>query len=404
MHRRWPGWRDDRGAQITVSSGEPFSASEYTRYSRHLLLPQFGLDGQKKLKASKVLVIGAGGLGCPLLAYLTAAGIGTIGIVDFDVVDVSNLQRQVLYTTADVGLPKAEVAARRLLAMNPDVTFHLHQLLLSSSNALDLLKNYDVIADGTDNFPTRYLINDACVLLNKPLVYGSIFQFDGQVSVFNWTDSDGHTGPNYRDLYPVPPDPGAVPSCAEAGVLGVLPGIVGSLQANEVIKIVAEIGEPLSGRLLVFEALHFDTKILRFGRDPANPLTGDHPSQTQLVDYESFCGLKPSGAGLPTTDEISARELKDLMNRNVAFQLVDVREHFEYSIVNLGGDLIPLGTLPQKLERIARDRPVIVHCKYGARSAQAVQWLKEKGFTNVMNLKGGILAFADEIDPTLPRY
>lgn len=404
MHRGRTGGRDDRGAQITVVAGELFSPSEFARYSRHLLLPQFGIEGQQKLKTAKVLVIGAGGLGCPLLAYLTAAGIGTIGIVDFDVVDVSNLQRQVLYTTEDVGKPKTEAAARRLSAMNPDVAFQLHQILVSSSNALDLLKDYDVIADGTDNFPTRYLINDACVLLNKPLVYGSIFQFDGQVSVFNWTDSHGHTGPNYRDLYPVPPDPGAVPSCAEAGVLGVLPGIIGSLQASEVIKIVAKIGEPLSGRLLIFEALRFDTRILRFGRDPANPLTGDHPSQTRLVDYESFCGLKPSMADLPTTNEISVRELKDMMNRNVMFQLIDVREHFEYSIVNIGGELIPLGTLPEKVERIARDRPVIVHCKYGARSAQAVQWLKEKGFTNVRNLKGGILAFAEEIDPTLPRY
>jgi adenylyltransferase/sulfurtransferase len=380
------------------------SPSELTRYSRHILLPQFGLQAQEKLKQAHVLVIGAGGLGCPLLSYLTAAGVGKIGIVDFDVVDESNLQRQVPFTVADVGLPKAQVAARRLKALNPHTEFEIHRLYLSSANAMDILCRYDVVADGTDNFPTRYLTNDACVLLRKPLVYGSIFQFDGQISVFNWTHADGTIGPNYRDLYPTPPEPGSVPSCAEAGVLGVLPGIVGSIQASEVIKIIAGIGEPLSGRLLIFEALKFDARVLRFGRDPDNPLNGTHPTLTGLIDYEDFCGLKPPVKDWNGVPDITAQELKKMMDCKEPFQLVDVREHFEYGIVNLGGELIPLGSLDKSIDRISRDRLVVIHCKIGSRSAQAVQRLREKGYANVMNLKGGILAYIDEIDPSMPRY
>lgn len=380
------------------------STAEAARYHRHLQLPQFGPEGQARLKQSSVLVVGAGGLGNPLLSYLAAAGVGRLGIVDYDVVDESNLQRQVLFTVEDVGLRKVDVASRRVRALNPHVEVDTHHTLLSSSNAISILNTYDIIADGTDNFPSRYLLNDASVLLKKPLIYGSIFQFEGQVSVFNWKHPDGRIGPNYRDLYPIPPEPGTVPSCAEAGVIGALPGIIGSLQAIEVVKVAAGVGEPLSGRLFLFDALRFEARVLRFDRDPQNPLTGEHPTQSGLIDYEEFCGLRPAATGSKTLPSLTALELKAMMDRGMTFQLIDVREHYEYGIVNLGGDLIPLSSLDRSLKRIARDRPVVIHCKVGARSAVAVQALMARGFDNVMNLEGGIMAYIDKVDPTLPRY
>ncbi len=379
------------------------SAEELHRYSRHILIPDFGLASQQRLKRARVLVVGAGGLGCPLLLYLTAAGVGTIGIVDFDVVDESNLQRQVLYTNDDVGHLKVDRAIHHLRARNPHVSFVPYPVLLDSSNAFDLLGSYDVIADGTDNFATRYLTNDACLFLDKPLVYGSIFQFDGQVSVFNHRLSDGTRGPNYRDLYPTPPPPGTVPSCAEAGVLGVLPGIVGSLQAVEVIKILAGIGEPLAGRLLIFDALRFEARLLKFASDPDNPITGLRPTIHGLIDYDEFCrgGSATETQGIA---ELTVRELHERRRRGETFQLIDVREAFERSIVDIGGELLPLGEIEQHLDRIAHDRPVILYCKTGSRSLRAAQILREKGFDNVWNLKGGIVAYIEEIDPSLRRY
>jgi adenylyltransferase/sulfurtransferase len=387
-----------------------FSKAELERYSRHIIIPEFNIEGQKKLKAAKVLVIGTGGLGAPLLLYLTAAGVGTIGIVDMDVVDDSNLQRQVLFTVKDLGRPKVEVAAERLAQLNPHVKFITYNTRFHSSNALDILKDYDVVADGTDNFPTRYLVNDASVLLGKTNVYASIFRFDGQVTVFNYQYENGETGPNYRDLYPEPPPPGLVPSCAEGGVLGVLPGIIGSLQANEVIKVITGIGEPLVGRLFTFDALNFETRILYFKKDKHNPLTGENPTIKHLIDYEQFCGIstQPTHSETPkpvAVKEITVLELKQLFDSNADFQLIDVREDYEYEIANLGGELIPLGTILQNVDKISRTRKVIVHCRSGKRSADAIRALEEKfGFDNLYNLKGGILAYAEQIDNTLPRY
>lgn len=374
---------------------------ELRRYSRHLILPHFGRKGQERLKRSRVLVIGSGGLGSPVLLYLAAAGVGTIGIVDFDVVDESNLQRQVLFTVDDVGQPKVDAAQRRLTALNPHVTIQTHSVRLSSANAMDILSGYDVIADGTDNFPTRYLTNDACIFLNKPLVYASIYQFEGQVSVFNGVDESGRRGPNYRDLFPIPPPPDAVPSCAEGGVLGVLPGIIGSMQASEALKLASGIGTPLIGRLLIFDALRFETRILRFAPDPDNPLTGARPTQTALIDYEEFCGF----GGQPAVREMSSAELKQLIDSGQPLQLIDVREPAEHELVDIGGELIPLATIESRAGHIARDRPVILYCKTGARSAHAARLLhgKEK-FTNLYNLSGGILAFLDAFMPDAPRY
>ena len=374
------------------------SKEELARYSRHIIIPEFNIEGQKKLKAAKVLVIGTGGLGSPMLLYLAAAGVGTIGIVDFDVVDDSNLQRQVLYSVKDVGRPKVEAARERILGLNPHINVIAYNEHLSSKNALEIFKDYDVVADGTDNFPTRYLVNDACVLTGIPNVYASIFRFDGQVSVFNYNN-----GPNYRDLYPEPPPPGLVPSCAEGGVLGVLPGIIGSLQANEVIKVITGIGETLSGRLFAFDALNFSTKIFKIGKDKSNPLNGENPTIKELIDYQQFCGIVPDVIN-EKVKEITVQELKQKMDAKEDFQLIDVREKHEYDFVNLGAELIPLNSVLDNVEKFSRDKQVIIHCKGGVRSAKAIQALEEKGFTNLYNLKGGIVAYAKEVDESLPVY
>lgn len=387
-----------------------FSKAELERYSRHIIIPEFNIEGQKKLKNAKVLVVGTGGLGAPLLLYLTAAGVGTIGIVDMDIVDDSNLQRQVLFTVKDLGRPKVEVAAERLAQLNPYVKFVTYNTQFHSSNALEILKDYDIVADGTDNFPTRYLVNDACVLLGKTNVYGSIFRFDGQVTVFNYIDEEGNAGPNYRDLYSEPPPPGLVPSCAEGGVLGVLPGIIGSMQASEVIKVITGVGEPLVGRLFTFDALNFETRILKFKKDKHNPLTGENPTLKGLIDYEQFCGIvkQPTNSEnlkINNVKEVTVQELKQLIDNKANFQLIDVREDYEFEIANIGGELIPLGTVLQHADKISKDRQVVVHCRSGKRSADAIRALEEKfGFDNLYNLKGGILAFADQIDNSLAKY
>lgn len=379
-----------------------FSKEELARYDRHIIIPDFGLEAQKKLKAAKVLVVGSGGLGSPSLLYLAAAGVGTIGIIDFDVVDDSNLQRQVLFGVDEIGKPKVEAAKNRLQALNPHITITIYNLQLTSKNALDIIKHYDVVADGTDNFPTRYLVNDACVLLDKPNVYASIFQFEGQVSVFNYRNKNGEPGPNYRDLYPTPPPPGLVPSCAEGGVLGVLPGIIGSLQALEVIKIITGVGENLSGRFFLFDALNFETRTFNIKRNPANPLNGENPTIKELIDYEQFCGMK---AVEKPIKEITAKELYNLQVRGEDIQIIDVREPHEYEIANIGGQLIPLATVSSNQDKIDRNKKVIVHCKMGGRSAKAIRELEEKfGFTNLYNLKGGILNYADEVQPELTKY
>ena len=376
-----------------------FSKRELERYSRHLILPEFNIKGQRKLKSSKVLVVGTGGLGSPVLLYLAAAGIGTIGLLDYDTVDESNLQRQVLFSEADVGKPKVDAAVERLKGLNPFVQYNTHYVQLRSENALDIFKDYDVIVDGTDNFPTRYLVNDACLILGKPNVYGSIFRFEGQVSVFNYTDSEGNTGPNYRDLFPAPPPPGLVPGCAEGGVLGVLPGIIGSLQANEVIKVVSGIGETLSGRLFLLDALTFETRTLILHKNPKTPVIKN------LIDYEQFCGLGDE-PGIPEVKEIQAKELKRWMDtQKTDFQLIDVREDFEREISTIGGEWIPGDSIDSALERIPADKKVIFYCRSGIRSADIIDLLQAKyGFDNLYNLKGGINAWAEEIDPDMPVY
>ena len=382
-----------------------FSKAELERYSRHLIIPEFNIEGQRKLKAAKVLVVGTGGLGAPLIQYLSAAGVGTIGIVDFDVVDDSNLQRQVLFSTADVGRPKVEVAKERIEAQNPFIQIKTYNTRLTSENALEIIRDYDVVADGTDNFPTRYLVNDACVLLDKVNVYASIFRFDGQVSVFNYLQEDETRGPNYRDLFPSPPPPGLVPSCAEGGVIGVLPGIIGSLQANEVLKVITGIGDPLSGRMFIFDALSFETRTLNLRKDDNNPLNGKNPTQTELIDYEIFCGIGQENGQSFNVKEITVKELETWKDENKDFQLIDVREGYEYDIANLGGELIPLAEVEKEVNKIASNKEVVVHCRSGKRSADAIQLLEQKyGFKNLYNLKGGILAYADEIDQSLAKY
>lgn len=386
-----------------------FSKQELERYSRHLIIPEFNIEGQRKLKAARVLVIGSGGLGSPSLLYLAAAGVGNIGIVDFDVVDDSNLQRQVLFTTKDIGRPKVEAAKDRLLGLNPYINITTYNTHLNSSNALEIFKDWDIVADGTDNFPTRYLINDACVLLGKTNVYGSIFRFDGQVTVFNYKYPNGEFGPNYRDLYPEPPPPGLVPSCAEGGVLGVLPGIIGSLQASETIKVITGLGEPLVGRMYTFDALSFETRTFKFKKDKKNPLNGENPTITKLIDYEMFCGMplkevedKRNAQGVK---EVTVTELKNMLDNHEDFQLVDCREQYEYEIANLDGELIPLNKIVENGDKISKDKKVVIHCRSGQRSATAIKKLEEKyGFKNLYNLKGGILAWAQEIDPSVPRY
>ena len=380
-----------------------FTKEELARYNRHIIIPGFGMEAQLKLKAAKVLVIGSGGLGSPVLLYLAAAGVGTLGIVDFDVVDDSNLQRQVVFGVDEIGKPKVEAAKRRLEALNPYIRIQLHNTHINSQNALDIIKDYDVIADGTDNFPTRYLVNDASVLLGKPNVYASIFQFEGQVSVFNYRDQQGKLGPNYRDLYPTPPPPGLVPSCAEGGVLGVLPGIIGSLQALEVIKVITGVGETLSGRFFIFDALNFENRTFTIKPREDNPINGKNPTITALIDYEQFCGMR--AVEEKPLKEITAGELYDLQVKGDPFQIIDVREPHEYDIVNIGGELIPLATVADNSDRIDRDKKVIVHCKMGGRSAKAIRELEEKfGFTNLYNLKGGILAYIDAVQPELTKY
>lgn len=379
-----------------------FSKAELERYSRHLIIPEFNIEGQRKLKAAKVLVVGSGGLGSPVLLYLAAAGVGTIGIVDFDIVEDSNLQRQVLFGTESVGQPKVEAAKTRILALNPHINVVTYNTMLSSENALDIVKDYDLVADGTDNFPTRYLVNDACVILNKPNIYASIYRFEGQVSVFNYTDKTGKTGPHYRDLFPEPPPPDLVPNCAEGGVIGVLPGIIGSLQANEVIKVITGIGKTLSGRLFLFDALSFTTRTLKISKNPkTKPVT-------ELIDYQQFCGmLTAEEAENEVSDikEITVQALKNLQETNIDFQLIDVRELYEYDIVNLQGELIPLDKVLDNAERIAKRKKVVIHCRSGKRSADAIRQLQTKfGYDNLYNLKGGVLAYAKEIDKTLAVY
>jgi sulfur-carrier protein adenylyltransferase/sulfurtransferase len=377
------------------------SKEEILRYSRHLIMPEVGMEGQLKLKNAKVLCIGTGGLGAPLGLYLAAAGVGRIGIVDFDVVDNTNLQRQVLFSTGDVGKPKVAAAAARLRGLNPDITIDVHETALSSDNALELFKDYDIVVDGTDNFPTRYLVNDACVLLGKPNVYGSIFRFDGQITIFGYPG-----GPCYRCLYPEPPPPGLVPSCAEGGVLGVLPGIVGTIQACETLKLILGKGEPLVGRLLLFDALGMKFRELKLRKNPECPVCGEHPTVTKLIDYVQFCGIR--GEEAPTTvtniPEITPKELKTRLDRGDDLYILDVREPHEYQICNLGGHLIPLGELSRRAAELDSSKEIVAHCRSGKRSAEAVDFLRKAGFKKIWNLKGGILAWSDEVDPSVPKY
>lgn len=378
-----------------------FSPEELSRYNRHIIIPEFGLEAQQKLKDARVLVVGSGGLGSPLLLYLAAAGVGTIGIVDFDVVDDSNLQRQVIFSRKDVGKSKSRVAKRRLQSLNPYINILQHNIRLTADNAPSIISDYDVVADGSDNFPTRYLVNDACVLLDKTLVYASVSRFEGQVSVFNHIDNDGRLGPNYRDLYPEPPAQGLVPNCAESGVLGVLPGIIGSMQALEVIKVITGVGEPLSGRLFLFDALDFQTRILNLKRRDDNPLNGSNPSIRHLIDYEVFCGEKPAGAARPVR-EIDVHELYRWQVSGKKFALIDVREPHEHEAAHLGGELIPLANIVEEYRRFPTDRDVVVYCRSGQRSAKAIRELETQfGLNNLYNLKGGILAWQAEIQVQL---
>jgi sulfur-carrier protein adenylyltransferase/sulfurtransferase len=378
---------------------------EIKRYSRHLIMPEVGVDGQRRLKAGKVLCIGAGGLGSPAAMYLAAAGVGTIGLVDYDVVDFSNLQRQIIHGTPDVGRSKLASAKDRLHAINPHVDIPTYETALSSENALQLFEPYDVILDGTDNFPTRYLTNDACVLLGKPNAYGSIFRFEGQASVFATKN-----GPCYRCLYPEPPPPGLVPSCAEGGVLGVLPGIIGVIQATEAVKLIAGIGEPLIGRFLIYDALRMHFRELKLRKDPDCPVCGTHPTVKKLIDYEQFCGLRPAAAEVvPVTAsnslEISAVELKQRLDRGEKLRIIDVREPNEWQINRIpGAQLIPLGEIPRRYAELDPDEELVMQCKVGGRSAKAADFLRSVGFKRVLNLRGGILEWIDKVDPTQPKY
>ncbi len=377
------------------------SNEEIARYSRHLIMPEVALDGQKKLKQARVLTIGAGGLGAPLAMYLAAAGVGTLGIVDFDVVDESNLQRQIIHGTSDIGRPKMESARDRINDINPNVHVEAYEEALSSENALEIFKDFDVIVDGTDNFPTRYLVNDACVLTGKPNVYGSIFRFEGQASVF-WAKE----GPCYRCLYPEPPPPGLVPSCAEGGVLGILPGAIGTIQATETVKLILGIGEPLIGRLLLYDALGMSFREMKLRKDPNCPVCGENPSVTELIDYQEFCGI-PQANAQATADEvpeITVQELKKRLDNGENLSVLDVREPHEYEVANIGARLIPLNELPERLAELDRDVPLAVHCKTGGRSARAVKLLQETGFQNAFNVEGGITAWSEEIDPSVPKY
>jgi sulfur-carrier protein adenylyltransferase/sulfurtransferase len=387
-------------ATLTSPQAATLSKDEILRYSRHLIMPEVGMAGQEKLKAARVLCVGAGGLGSPLALYLAAAGVGTLGLVDFDVVDFSNLQRQIIHTTNDVGRPKLDSAAEKLTAINPFVNVRKFETKLTSGNALDIFREFDVVADGTDNFPTRYLVNDACVLVGKPNVYASIFRFEGQASVFA-----SERGPCYRCLYPEPPPPGLVPSCAEGGVLGILPGLLGVIQATEVIKLILGSGEPLIGRLLLVDALGMRFRELRLRKNPECPVCGVNPTIRQLIDYEQFCGIRgeeaPVTASVP---EIGPEELKAKLDAGDDVFILDVREPHEFQICNLGGHLVPLGDLPARMNQLDSSREIVVHCRSGVRSAKAVTLLQQAGFGKVKNLTGGILAWSDKVDPAVPKY
>ena len=387
------------GAVATVERDTRLQNDEILRYSRHLIIPEVGMQGQQKLKGARVLIVGAGGLGSPLALYLAAAGVGTLGIVDFDLVELTNLQRQILHSTADIGTSKLESAREAVNEINPHVTVELHETRLTSENAKELFADYDVIVDGTDNFATRYLVNDACVLLGKPNVYGSIFRFDGQITVF-----DAKVGPCYRCLYPTPPPPGLIPSCAEGGVLGVLPGIIGTLQALETIKIIIGKGDTLVGRLVLFDALSFSFRELKLQKNPECPICGDHPTIHELIDYEEFCGVPTADRDEDGDSEISVEELKAKLDRGDDFELIDVREPHEYEIVNIGARLIPLRELPERTQELSPAKDIVVHCKTGERSGRAVKFLKGVGFKRVKNLVGGIQAWATRIDKSLPKY
>ena len=385
---------------LTDATAAPLTNDEILRYSRHLIMPEVGMEGQQKLKAARVLCIGAGGLGSPLALYLTAAGVGTLGIVDFDVVDYTNLQRQIIHSTSDVGRPKLQSAAEKLKGINPFLNLKTFETKLSSSNALDLFRDFDIIADGTDNFPTRYLVNDACVLTGKPNVYGSIFRFEGQASVFATKE-----GPCYRCLYPEPPPPGLVPSCAEGGVLGILPGLVGVIQATETIKLILDRGDSLIGRLLLIDALGMKFRELKLRKNPDCPACGTHPTVKELIDYNEFCGIR--GEETPVTTDVPAitvEELKRKLDAKEDIFILDVREPHEYDICNIKGYLIPVGDLPKRVSELDSSREIIAHCRSGVRSARAVNFLRSAGFKKVYNLTGGILAWADQIDPSMPKY
>ena len=391
-------------ATTTSSDTLPeLTTDDLSRYSRHLILPEVGMEGQRRLKAARVLCVGTGGLGSPLALYLAAAGIGTLGLVDFDVVDASNLQRQIIHSTKDIGRKKIDSAEEKLVALNPALKVVKHDTMLSSANALDILMDYDIVADGTDNFPTRYLVNDACVLLGKPNVYGSIFRFEGQASVFATEQ-----GPCYRCLYPEPPPPGLVPSCAEGGVLGILPGLVGVIQATEAIKLILGKGESLVGRLLLVDALNMRFRELKLRKNPECPVCGANPTVTKLIDYQQFCGIVPESKqekalknGIP---QISVKELKSRIDAGEDVLILDVREPYEYQIANIGGKLIPQNDVPQRLAEIDRDREIVVQCRSGQRSQRIAEFLQQSGYQKVTNLAGGILAWADEIDPKMQKY
>lgn len=392
-------------AGVAAPPGPPASTAslskdEILRYSRHLIIPEVGMEGQLKLKNASVLLIGAGGLGAPLGLYLAAAGIGRIGVVDFDVVDFTNLQRQVIHGTKDVGKKKLDSAAESMLDINPNVKIDKYETALTSENALDILKDYDIVIDGTDNFPTRYLVNDACVLLGKPNVYGSIFRFEGQATVFAYEG-----GPCYRCLYPEPPPPGLVPSCAEGGVLGILPGTIGLIQATEAVKLILGIGEPLVGRLLLYDALTMKFRELKLRKNRDCPVCGDHPTIKKLIDYQEFCGVTPHAEPVASAGDIDPVEVKAKMDRHEPFVLIDVREPHEYQICRIPNSrLIPLGELPKRVNELDSADEIVAHCKSGVRSAKAVDFLKQAGFKKVRNMKGGILAWSDKVDPSVPKY
>lgn len=388
------------GGSAPVSEAEEItlSSEELARYDRHLILPEVGMEGQLKLKAARIALVGAGGLGAPLGLYLAAAGIGQIGLIDFDTVDVSNLQRQIIHGTRDIGRKKLDSAAEKMQSINPHLKIEKYDVPLTSENALEILRDYDMVIDGTDNFPTRYLVNDACVLLKKPNIYGSIFRFEGQATVFAYED-----GPCYRCLYPEPPPPGLVPSCAEGGVLGILPGLIGVIQATEAVKIILGKGTTLKGRLLLYDALNMRFRELKLKREPECPVCGAHPTVTKLIDYQEFCGLRQPPP--VQSDAIDAIGLKEKLDRGDDFVLLDVREPYEYQIARIpGSKLIPLGDLPKRLNELNISADTVVHCKSGARSQKAVDLLKQNGFRQVRNMTGGILAWSDKVDPSVPKY